>query len=678
MPAGPAGPPAPTRALRRRRVLGALGGAATAVTAAGSPAFGRIAGAAPHLIDEEVAPHLRPFPAAEPPFDLGARATLAQDALTYFVRQQGVFPGRSTFLLPAAPWLGGWAEMASRRAWDLTVPAGQPLYLLAHADPAGALDAAQTTITVNGAPLAGLAQYVHRGVAALHAGRSRAHAVLDLVFAPPPPGRYKIEVATRLPAVARPDEGDDGDAANDTRENGSPEHDAVTVPPLVQTVLAYDITVAPADALGPLLLRDPQGQLYATLGNRRRLVPDAETARALGYRPADALDASVAALEVLDEGTPLPALREGMLVSANNHPAVYRLTGGTRAWLRGFDSVWDEAGDVRTLDAAVLAAVPPVLQEDMLLKGHGADLFHVEQGALRKAPGITWVADRRLKPADILFVPERILATLPQNSPHWMMPGGTWVDRTFSSAAVGRTMPYRVFLPPDYHAASRAAERYPVLYLLHGMGGRYDEWSGYGVEEVANELHKNGKLPRMILVAPQGGLGYWMNQLDGAQWGDYVARDLVQHVDATYRTVARREGRAVGGLSMGGHGAVQLALTYPDVFGTAGAHSPSIRTEDSAPAYFGSGADFARRDPISLAHTARFTSPPRIWIDAGKDDPWKDRAEELHQALRARGWPHEWHVYEGGHDGWYWGDHLWEYLPFYAESFARHGVALTS
>src|SRR5688500_5678606 len=146
---------------------------------------------------------------------------------------------------------------------------------------------------------------------------------------------------------------------------------------------------------------------------------------------------------------------------------------------------------------------------------------------------------------------DRVIATLPQNSPHWVQPGGVWVDRSAYSEALGRQMPYRIYLPEGYERSTR---RYPVVYLLHGQSGRYDEWSGYGVEEAANELTAAQKLPQMILVSPQGGLGYWMNQDGGAlgrgtAWGDYVARDVVRHVDETYRTLALRESRAVGGLS---------------------------------------------------------------------------------------------------------------------------------
>jgi putative tributyrin esterase len=425
------------------------------------------------------------------------------------------------------------------------------------------------------------------------------------------------------------------------------------------------------------LFRHPDGRTFAIQDNVRRHVPDLTTLRALGYPGWAVLDASEAALDVMPEGEPVGWLWEGMVARSASHPAVFRLQNGRRIWLRdGGESAGGSdpsSNPISVVDDAVLGAIPVALQNDSLVRGNSSEVFHVEAGTLRKIPDSKWATDRRLNPQDALFVPDRQLAQLPQNSPHWIMPGGTYEDQSFFSPALGRQMPHRVFLPPEY--AARSGQRYPVLYLLHGMGGRYDEWSGYGVEEVANMLLADKALGHLIIVAPQGGLGYWTNQQGGVQWADYVARDLVAHVDTVYRTVAKREGRAIGGLSMGAHGALQIALNNPQTFGVVGAHSPSIRSEEAAPAFFGRGAAFAQRDPISLVRDSDLRTPPRIWIDAGKDDPWLPGAEALHQALAEKGWAHEWHVYPGEHDGWYWGDHLWEYLPFYGRAFGTGGIA---
>jgi S-formylglutathione hydrolase FrmB len=94
------------------------------------------------------------------------------------------------------------------------------------------------------------------------------------------------------------------------------------------------------------------------------------------------------------------------------------------------------------------------------------------------------------------------------------------------------------------------------------------------------------------------------------------------------------------------------------------------------PAYFGGPAGFPRRDPFALARVGPAPEqPPQFWIDIGEADRWRRDAEAVHRALVERGWAHEWRLFPGSHDGSYWGDHLWEYLPFYAQAFARNGVS---
>ena len=578
------------------------------------------------------------LPAGAAPFDGAGRRDLALDALTYLVRQQGLFPGRWVYQLPAPGWLGGYEPRGASVSWDVSAPGGAPLYLLAHAKEDGDLDAGSVTISVDGAPISGLSSYVERGIAALWGGQMREIAVLGVVFAPPAAGTYKIEARTR---------GTTG----------------------TESVATYHVTVAAPDALSPVLLRDPAGVVHAVAGHQRRRVPDDATRRTLGYGDGDVRGASAELLAALPEGEPLPALREGLVVASSGSSNAFLLRAGTRARV----IVEPDGPLTLEVDRVTLQTIRPELADGMLVHGALPDVFHVDRLSLRKIPSWKWLEERGIRASEPVYVPDRIVAALPQNSPHWVQPGGTWMDRTFFSEMLGRFMPYRVYLPAGY---DRTTRRYPTLYLLHGQSGRYDEWSGYGVETVANELTEAGKVGQMIMVAPQGGLGYWMNQDGGAlgrgtPWGDYMAKDLVRHVDQSFRTVAQREARAVGGLSMGGHGAIQLALNYASVFGVAGAHSPSIRQEGSTPAYFGTGGFFLSRDPVSLVERAELgVKPPKIWIDAGSKDPWRVGAEGLHKALEEKGWGHEWRVFEGEHDGWYWGDHVWEYLPFYSAALA--------
>jgi enterochelin esterase-like enzyme len=248
-------------------------------------------------------------------------------------------------------------------------------------------------------------------------------------------------------------------------------------------------------------------------------------------------------------------------------------------------------------------------------------------------------------------------------------PAEAVLDRSFYSAALGREMSTLVWLPPDYDAAP--ARRYPVLYLLHGLGGDNREWLGYGVDETAACLSAAGRIQPFLIVLPQGDEAYWLNHADdGPRWGDAVTADLVAYVDARYRTIPDRAGRAVGGLSMGGHGALQLAFNHPDVFGVAGAHSPTLRPRAEAPYYFADPATFAKVDPITLARRGDGPAQVRLWLDAGDADPWLGRIELLHETLDRRGVAHTWQVWEGDHESEYWTAHVADYLAFYSQTLA--------
>ena len=170
-----------------------------------------------------------------------------------------------------------------------------------------------------------------------------------------------------------------------------------------------------------------------------------------------------------------------------------------------------------------------------------------------------------------------------------------------------------------------------------------------------------------------------MNHADGGpKWADFVAIDLVRHVDATFRTRRGAERRAIGGLSMGGHGALQLALNHPDTFSVAGAHSPTLRPFETSPEFFGDRAGSRRTIRSSLvAHDA---AAPRIatWIDVGHEDKWRPSAEVLRSALEAKHAPVEFRMLEGEHEGWYWKHYLPEYLGFYSDALSGGAPPIAS
>jgi enterochelin esterase-like enzyme len=127
-----------------------------------------------------------------------------------------------------------------------------------------------------------------------------------------------------------------------------------------------------------------------------------------------------------------------------------------------------------------------------------------------------------------------------------------------------------VYLPPSY--ATERARRYPVVYLLHGYGGTDANWTGRQVNlpEIADKLFAARSVREMIVVMPnafslhKGSM--YSNSVTTGDWESYVARDLVVYVDGHYRTIPERMSRGLAGASMGGYGAIRIAMKRPDVF----------------------------------------------------------------------------------------------------------------
>ncbi len=141
-----------------------------------------------------------------------------------------------------------------------------------------------------------------------------------------------------------------------------------------------------------------------------------------------------------------------------------------------------------------------------------------------------------------------------------------------------RTRELGVLLPPSYFRAP--GRRFPAVYLLHGLGPREDGHLGYvGVQRAAFRLMEAGELPEFILVAVDGttslGGSYYARSPTIGDFETYVVREVVGSVDARYRTRAGAEWRAIAGFSMGGHGAIKLAMKYPGMFSSVGTLSAS-------------------------------------------------------------------------------------------------------
>jgi S-formylglutathione hydrolase len=134
-----------------------------------------------------------------------------------------------------------------------------------------------------------------------------------------------------------------------------------------------------------------------------------------------------------------------------------------------------------------------------------------------------------------------------------------------------------IYLPRSYRRAS--GRRYPVIYLLHGVFDSHDTWLGYvDIKARLDRLIASERIREVIVVMPDGGNtyggGFYRNSPVTGNWRDFVTDDLVSFVDARYRTLARPGGRAVAGWSMGGYGAIHIAMERPGLFSVAYAISP--------------------------------------------------------------------------------------------------------
>ena len=213
-----------------------------------------------------------------------------------------------------------------------------------------------------------------------------------------------------------------------------------------------------------------------------------------------------------------------------------------------------------------------------------------------------------------------------------------------------------VVITPDNYATMNAL---PVVYLLHGHGGKYADWV-----TKAKGFEKAADLYQLIIVCPDGNNSwYWDSPVDSNyKYETYISKELVNWVDANYKTIKDRKGRGITGLSMGGHGGLYLSLKHQDVFGAGGSMSGGV---DIRP--FPNNWDMASRlgklsekpetwekhTVVNLLHLYKPNSIALI-IDCGTDDFFFAVNEYLHQQLLYRNIAHEYIVRPGAHNWSYW------------------------
>ncbi len=254
-----------------------------------------------------------------------------------------------------------------------------------------------------------------------------------------------------------------------------------------------------------------------------------------------------------------------------------------------------------------------------------------------------------------------------------LTPGVVMRDVTFHSAALNRDMPYRVILP----AKISSVQKLPVVYLLHGGGEGFRSWSNDS--DVARFAEPRFAEPRfaeqgLILVMPEGHSSYYTNSADHQQerYEDYIVHDLIADVESRFPVAPGRASRAIIGVSMGGFGAVNMALKHPDLFFFAAGVSPAIDVP-SRPfsikrvdqwrhhsSIFGPWGSRTRRDndPFVLAGSADPAKTPYLYLSCGDKEGLLPANRKFAALLEQRHFRYEFHVNPGGHDWNQWNAHL--------------------
>ncbi len=272
------------------------------------------------------------------------------------------------------------------------------------------------------------------------------------------------------------------------------------------------------------------------------------------------------------------------------------------------------------------------------------------------------------------------------------------------SAILKKDVRYSIYLPPDY---DRSARSYPILYMLHGGEAGMDaDWFVNGqLNQTMDRMIADGSMPPMIVVTPDGRRdetlkhsAFYMNDADGGyKWEDMFIKEFIGYIEKTYRVTnipgTGKRHRSIGGLSMGGYGALVYSWLYPDLFRSAVALSAAVRTDDDISNMDKAGYDrrYAKAFGMGLEGKNRLSAPykhynpmyiaerldaavlgkTRVYIDCGSDDRFMPGNSWVHISLIKKKVPHVFMIRPGIHNWEYWRTGLPGALQFVAEGFLK-------
>jgi len=227
-----------------------------------------------------------------------------------------------------------------------------------------------------------------------------------------------------------------------------------------------------------------------------------------------------------------------------------------------------------------------------------------------------------------------------------------------------------VILPKGYSVNTK----YPVLYLLHGYSGNYSNWvKNTTVASLADQYG-------YMVVCPDGGFGSWYWDIANDrnyQYETFVSKELVDYIDQHYVTVKDRKGRAITGLSMGGHGALSLAIKHQDLYGAAGSTAGGVdfrpfplnwEIKDRIGNYADAPQIWDDRVVINMIPKL-LNNKLRLMIDCGKEDFFYPVNVALHDKLMYHNINHTFVTSEGGHNWTYWSRSIIYQMAFFNEFF---------
>jgi len=241
------------------------------------------------------------------------------------------------------------------------------------------------------------------------------------------------------------------------------------------------------------------------------------------------------------------------------------------------------------------------------------------------------------------------------------------------SAAMGKELPAIVIVPDGLRADAPC----PTVYMLHGFGGDCTAWLA-----VKPSLPAVADRDGIVIVCPDGGRSWYMDspECPESRYETFMTEELVPFIDETYPVIAAREGRAIMGLSMGGYGAMTLAMKHKELFGAVGSTSGGLDIRPFPRSWELDrllGEQFEHSDrwdaftPIRMIPRLK-NGDLRIIIDCGYSDFFLDVNRDFHDRLLRYGIDHDFYLRPGGHNRDYWADSVDYQLLFFRKFFGEH------